>query len=163
MKSGPILYLEESRPPRVLTWTLVVLAACTIATADGNWSAPQPTIFTLYVIAGALCTLLLLEFVAISITVTPAEVRFSFSPVHRRRFAIADIRQWEVRTYSGSNFAGTYYRRIYSWRPPKHAVEFTMKDGSQVVLLSQHAEHLAHAIGRAKEIISQNLPASVSS
>jgi hypothetical protein len=70
MKNGPILFLEESRTPRPLTWTLVVLGAGAIADTDGRLSAQQPSLFVLYVIAGSLAAILLLEFVAISVEVT---------------------------------------------------------------------------------------------
>lgn len=70
MKTGPILFLEESRPPRPLTWSLVVLAVGAIVDTDGKLSAEQPTLYVLYVIAGSLLTILFLEFVAISVEVT---------------------------------------------------------------------------------------------
>lgn len=161
MKNGPILFLEESRPPRPLTWALVVLGGGTIAGADSGWNGPQPTMFSLYVIAGALLTILLLEFVAISVEVTTSHVQFFFAPFYRRRVAISDIQHWEVRTYPGNNFTGTYYHRTYFWKPPMHVVEVTMKDGSEVAFTSMHAEHLAHAISRAKGITSHPLKAAV--
>jgi hypothetical protein len=47
-----------------------VLGAGAIADTDGRLSAQQPSLFVLYVIAGSLAAILLLEFVAISVEVT---------------------------------------------------------------------------------------------
>jgi len=141
---------------------LVVLGAGAIADTDGRLSAQQPSLYLLYVIAGSLLTILLLEFVAISVEVTTSHVQFSFSPFYRRRVAISDIQYWEVRTYPGNNFAGTYYHRTYFWKPPRHVVEVTMKDGSQVAFNCMHAEHLAHAISRAKGVANHPLHAAIS-
>lgn len=162
MKNGPILFLEETRPPRPLTWALVVLSAATIAGADGRIDAPQPSIFTLIVIAGALFTILLLEFIAVSVEVTTSYVQFSFSPFYWRRVAIADIQHWEARTYPGNSSSGRFSTTytVRWWVPPTHCVELTMKDGSQVAFICLHAEHLAHAISRAKGITTHPLQAA---
>jgi hypothetical protein len=59
MNEPPVLFREASRPPRLLTWPLVLLGAWAVATA------PEPAVFAVFVFAVALCTLLLLEFVAV--------------------------------------------------------------------------------------------------
>lgn len=144
-----------------MTWMLVVLGAGAIADTDGSLSAHQPSLYLLYVIAGSLLTILLLEFVAIALEVTTSHVQFSFSPFYRRRVAICDIQHWEVRTYPGTDFSGSYYGRAYFWKPPTHAVEVTLKDGSHVAFSCMHAEHLAHAISSAKGITTHPLQAAV--
>ena len=152
MDPYPILFHEEYRPPRPLTWMLVLISAGAVAGADGRWREPQPSMLTFFVVAGALCVLLVLEFVAIGVEVTETEVLFRFAPFYLRRIAIADIRHWEVRTYFLPS-PGFYYRRTYSWRPPRHCVELTMDDGRQFSITSEHPEQLSHAISRAKELI----------
>jgi hypothetical protein len=138
-----------------------VLAAGAIADADGGFNSPQPSLRTFFVVAGGLFTLLLLEFVAISVEVTDKEVRYSISPFYRRSVLIADIQHWEVRVRPNTDFSGIYYYR--AWKRPTHAVEVTLNDGSQVAFICLHAEHLAHAISRAKDIMSHPLQASASS
>lgn len=162
---APILFLEESRPPRALTWTLVVLGAGAVAGADGGLRLSPPSLLTFFAVAGGLCTILLLEFVAITLKVTDTEVQFSISPFYRRRALISDIQDWEVRTYPEVDYsAGYYYQWLGGWLRygPTHCVLLRMKDGSQMEFTCVHAEHLAHAINRAKDLIDHSLQATVS-
>ncbi|HEY7404466.1 MAG TPA: hypothetical protein VIB39_13150 [Candidatus Angelobacter sp.] len=153
MQNLPMLYREESRPPRLLTWPLVFLGVGVIvATNSRELFQSQPALFALYVFAGGLVTVFLLEFVVVAIEVTGTEVRFSISPFYIRRIMVADILHDEVRTYP---ISATATGR--SWRPPKHCIELTMKSGSMVTLFSAHPEKILDAIGRAKEM-SAGLP-----
>jgi hypothetical protein len=153
MKSFSILYREESRPPRFLTWPLVFVVAGVMASVVGReLDERQPGAFTFLVFAGvAVCTVLLLEFVAVGVAVTTTEVRFCFSPFYQRRIVIADIQHWEVRTYVSPASPSA----DYSWRPPRHCVELTMKDGALFTISSTHAEEVSNAIRKARELHSR--------
>lgn len=151
MKSSPILFREESRLPRLLTWPLVFLGAGVIATVGvGGLHGMQQSLFTLIVLGAVLSVLLLLEFVALVIEVRQNEVRFSFAPFYNRRIITANIQHWVIRTY---HMRADPWTR-YSWRPPKYCVELAMRDGSMVTLMSAHPEQLSHAIGEAKMLVA---------
>src|SRR5262249_17991531 len=92
MKSCLILFREESRPPRLLTWPLVFLGAG--AVWFGSRKAPEMVLFTVYALAGGLCAIFLLEFVAVAIEVTGTEVHFNILPFYRQRIEIANIQHW---------------------------------------------------------------------
>ena len=159
---APILFLEESRPPRALTWTLVVLGAGAVAGADGGLHLSPPSLLTFFAVVGGLCTILLLEFVAISLEVTDTEVRFSIMPFYRRRALISDIQDWEARTYPAPGYLSAGYFRLHIWLPdaPTHCILLRMKDGSRMEFTCVHAEHLAHAINRAKDLMDHHLQAT---
>jgi hypothetical protein len=148
MKSSPILFREESRPPRLLTWPLVFLCAAVIASSSPQWLHEMPQIVLIsIVLGGTLCALLLLEFVALVIEVRATEVQFSFAPFYQRRLVTANIQHWTIRTdHSPTGFGS----RLYSWRAPKHCVELAMRDGSIVTIMSAHPEQFSHAIGIAR-------------
>ena len=149
MKNSPILFREESKPPRLLTWPLVLLVAGAIAAARSREiPATQPALFPLYVVAAVFCTVLLLEFIAVTIEVTESEVLFCISPFYKRRIVIANIQHWEIRTYPSP----APRNARYSWRPPKLGIELAMKDRSVVTITSMHSERLSLAISEAKEI-----------
>jgi len=150
MQNSSILYREESRPPRLLTWPVVLGVAGVIALTGGReLHERQPGGFTFLLFAGVtLSVVLLLEFVAVAVAVTETEVRFSFSPFYQRRIVIADIQHWEVRTYVSPASPSARY----SWRPPRHCVELTMKDGALFAITSAHPEELSNAISKAREM-----------
>ena len=149
MKNSLVLFREQSRLPRLLTWPLVLLCAGVIASSSLQWLHGMPTIvFMSMVIGGTLCVLFLLELVALVLEVRDTEVRFSFAPFYRRRFNTANIQHWTIRTYhSRGGYVGLWSR---SWRPPRHCVELAMKDGSIVTITSAHPAQFSHAIGVAK-------------
>jgi hypothetical protein len=169
MKTSHIFYLEVSRPPRFLTWPLILLSAATIATwGGGELPEVQHDVFAFFIFVGAFCTMFVLELGALAIEVSETEVRFRVSVLYWRRIPIREIQHWEVRTYLSTDYPGTIYRARLAWRPPRHCVELTMRDGAIITLTSAHAEHLAHAIeqargillghGAAKAYAHQNLP-----
>jgi len=152
MHALPIFYREIVRPPRFVTWPLAMIGAGAVASAGREFH--DTTIFVLVVLAGALSTIVLLEFVAVAVVVTQVEVRFGIWPFYQRRMEVADIQHWEVRTYPGpgndSNRFG-HYRGF--WIPPNHCVELLMTNGAQFSITSAHPEHLSHAISKAKGIV----------
>jgi len=141
MKSTPVLYWEGYKPPRLLTWPLVFVAAGAIA-----WAGDRGPVVVMLCVSGVLCALLLLEFTGVAVEVTEAEVRFCILPFYERIILISDIQHWEVRTYE--SLAPVWSR--YSWRPPRHCVELIMKDGSRFSITSAHPEPLLHAIAKVK-------------
>ena len=144
MQNSPILFREESKPPRLLTWLVVFLAAGAVTWAGGR----NPGQLAVYVYAGALCAVLFLELVSVFVEVTATEVLFCISPFYQRRIVIAEIQHCEVRTYPSP---AKVTARL-PWRPPKHCIELTMKDGSQFSITSVHPEGISHAISRAREM-----------
>jgi hypothetical protein len=138
-----------------------VLGAGAVAGADGGLRLSPPSLLTFLAVAGGLCTILLLEFVAVSLEMTDTEVRFSITPFYRRRALISDIQDWEVRTYPSVYPAG-YYSWLRGWlrEGPTHCVLVRMKDGSRMEFTCVHAEHLAHAINRAKDLMDHHLQAT---
>ena len=139
------IFREESRPSRFLTWPIIFLGAVVVFANGKN----ATVLSALYVFAGALLTVLLLEFMAVTLEVTEKEVRFS-APFYRRKIPIAGIRHWEVKTYPSANWRGV--RRVYMWQPPKHSIGLTMINGAVFTITSDHPERLAHAIIKAKEM-----------
>jgi hypothetical protein len=107
----------------------------------------DPAVFAFFVFAVVLCTLLLLEFVAVVIEVTASEIRFSVFPFYLRRsplsmFSVLKPGHIPART-----------PMLYApWIPPKHCVELTMKDGSLVTLMLDHPGRLSSAIAKAKRM-----------
>ena len=155
MKEPSILFREVSRPPRLLTWPLVLIGAGAVATAPGrSMGESEQGVFAVIVFTGALCTLLLLEFVAVVVEVTETEVRFSVFPFYLRRAPVANIEHCEVHTYLCSN--NTLTHRSY-WIPPRHCVELIMKDGSPLTLMLEHPEWLSSAIGKAKRMAASGM------
>jgi hypothetical protein len=150
MRSSLILFREESRPPRLLTWSLVLLGAGVVTSAGvRELHGTQREVFTFVVLGTALCVAILLEFLAVVLEVRETEVRYSFTPFYRRRIVIADIEDWTVKTYqSPANSSARY-----SWRPPKHCVELAMKDGSIFTVMSARPEQLSTAIGTANRMV----------
>jgi hypothetical protein len=123
------------------------MGAGVVATAPDRSLRVEPAVFAFFVFAVALCTLFLLEFVAVVIEVTEMEIRFSVLPFYLRRFPVANVQRSEARTYPSPNPNATRY-----WIPPRHCVELTMKDGSLVTLMLDHPEWLASAIAKAKRM-----------
>lgn len=149
MNSAGILFREEYIPPRPLTWPLILIGSATVvSTMVRDLPRTHPGIFVLLILGAALAVALLMEFVALVIEVRGAEVTFSITPFYRRRIAVADIRHKAAKTYPSP---ATSTAR-FSWRPPRHGVELTMKDGSTFTLMSAHAEKLSAAIEAASEI-----------
>lgn len=145
MKSSLVLAHEEFRPPRLLTWPLVFLGAGIVGSAvvrELHWT--EQTVFFI-VLGAALCAVLLLEFVAVVIEVRETEIRFSVAPLYRRTIIIANIEHSTVKTYHSP---GSPSAR--SWRPPKHCLELTMKDGTIFTITSTNPEQLLTAIETAK-------------
>lgn len=151
MKSSHILFREEYRPPRLLTWSVVLIGASAVVSAGfRELPGAQPGLFALIILGAALSGIILLEFIALVIEVSELEVCFSVTPFYRRRMVIADIKHRAVKTYPSP--ANSNAR--YSWRPPKHGVELTMKDGSTFTLMSAHAEKLSAAIEAAGQMVA---------
>jgi hypothetical protein len=107
----------------------------------------DPAVFAFFVFAVALCTLLLLEFVAVVIEVTASEIRFSVFPFYLRSIPVVNVQRSEARTYPSPN-----PNALRTWIPPKHCVELTMKDGSLVTLMLDHPGRLSSAIAKAKRM-----------
>ena len=84
MNPSSILYHEEFRPPRLLTWPLVFLGAGAVGLpTDTGLHKITPNLF--YILAGACCVVLLLEFVAVTLEVTATEIEFRISPFYRQK------------------------------------------------------------------------------
>jgi hypothetical protein len=155
MNRSTVLFHEESRPSRFLTWPVVFFAALVVAAGLGSLRGVQPDVIIFVVLGAVLCVLLLLEFVALVIEVRESEVRFSFAPFYRRKIMTANIQRWVIKTY---RFQPASSSIRYSWRPPKHCVEIEMKDGSFVTLISEHPEKLSRAIWEAKALAAGEVP-----
>lgn len=153
MKSSLILFREESRPPRLLTWSLLLLGAGAVASAGAQEvHGTQREVLVFVVIGVALCAAVLLEFLTVAVEVSETELRFSFTPFYRKRITIADIAHCTVKTYHSPASPSARY----SWRPPKHGVELAMKDGTTFTVLSAYPEELSTAIGAANGTVIGN-------
>jgi len=152
MKTSNTLFREECGLPRLLTWSLVLIGAGAIAWAGGaGLSNAQQKLLLAIVIGTTPWVLLLFESLRSVIEVDDAEVRFSFTPFYRRRFAIGDIHQLKVTTYHPlNNPENLRYGYRSMWVAPTHCVELAMHDGSIFTLVSDHPERLSAAIGKAK-------------
>jgi hypothetical protein len=145
MKRSLVLFREESRLPRLITWPLVLIGAGALSWAAGSMDNMERKLFLVAVIGAVPWVLLSLEFFLPVIEVRETELRFSFLPFYRRRVSISDIEHWTIMTYPRPVQFGRG-----SWMTRKHCAEFTRKDGSVFTITLAHPERLAEAVERAK-------------
>lgn len=155
MKTSHILFHEESRPPRFLTWPLVFLGTVVVAskTIEGRPEI-QRSVLTILAVCVALSVICFLEFLAVVVEVDENEVRFSVSPLYRRKVLTADIQHHVIRTYNIPADPASFGR---SWRPPKRFVELTLKDGSLFAVMLMHPEQFSKAIIEARPLLAHDV------
>ena len=165
LPSGPPLYHEVQRFRQWWVWALVSGAAAlawlafirqiVYAQPIGTNPSPDWGVWLLWLFIG-LGLPFLFSYLRLLLEVTADHLVIRFRPLHKRIIPLAEVQEFQVRTYSAVKEYGGW--GIKGWSQQKVAynvsgnegVELTLRDGRRVMLGSQRAPELAQAIEMAK-------------